>query len=266
MTIAPTPITTAVSGFLIDEDEALKQKLSGFSVTNYSNRKQFPVAVYFRFPDVEERERAFPHIALDLIGVEFDAQRAQRALGFLVVDDPDEMDEATPQATPQVVYVTDNDAPLPWTLLYQLATYTRAPVQDRQLQGLMYQLFPEQFGFLDMGNIDGSVRRADLLSVVRRDTVDSASKRLYRNIFTIGVSSEFYVYQVQTVAQNYQIDVNFGGINFVVGENFTIPYIPGSGNLPLLLSGGMADSVSSGTVSGGSATSGEGILISGGNA
>lgn len=218
----PVPMTTALSGFLLDEDEALKRKLTGYSLTNYANRKKFPIAVYFRFPDPEERERQVPHVAIDLIGVEFDAQRAHRALGFLVTDDPDEIDEATPQATPVTGYLTNNDFPLPWTLVYQLSAYARDPVQDRQLQSMLYQLFPEQFGFLDMSTIDGSVRRADLLSVVRRDTVDNNSKRLYRNVYTIGVSSEFYVYQIQFIQQNAQVDVTFEGLNFAANEPFEL--------------------------------------------
>jgi hypothetical protein len=202
--------------FILDEDRALKQKLQGQYVYNYANGKQFPIDVYFRFPDPEERERRFPHIAIDLIGIEFDADRAHRALGFIL---PADLETATP---PSGEFMTNNDMPLPWTLIYQLGAYARDPVQDRQLTAILYQLFPEQFGFLDMAAYDGTVRRADLHNVVRRDTVDNSNKRLYRNIFTIGVSSEFYVYEVQYVLESLKVDLDVEGINTSINDNVVV--------------------------------------------
>jgi hypothetical protein len=77
---------------------------------------------------------------------------------------------------------------------------------------MLYQLFPEGYGFLDMSNFDGTIRRADFVSAVRRDIVDGAStKRRYRNIITISVSSEFLlgpIVELQHVAHAPVINVN----------------------------------------------------------
>jgi hypothetical protein len=178
--------------WLLDEDFALKEKLSGYAVRNYPDGRQKNIAVYFRFPDPEERTRSFPHIAIDLVSVEFDAERAHRAMNFII--------PTQETATPANGFVlSSDDMPLPWTLVYQLAAYSRIPTDDRQLATFLYMQFPQQFGQLNMANFDGTQRRADLLSVVRRDTVDSSQKRLYRNIFTVGVSSEFTLEQIQQI-------------------------------------------------------------------
>lgn len=191
--------------WLLDEDEALKQKLKGFTVQNYADDVQISVPIWYRFPDAEERQRTYPHIAIDLVEVNFDPTRAHRALEYIQTwtNDPE-------QATPPAGFSTiADDFPLPWILVYQLAAYSRDPVHDRQLAAMLYMQFPEQYGSLDMTSIDGTIRRADLQSVVRRDTVDSDRKRLYRNIFTIAVSSEFYANVLRTTQWATTVDVSF---------------------------------------------------------
>lgn len=205
-----------VGGWLLDEDEALKVKLSNFFVTNYATGKSVPIEVYFRFPDTEEVTRKFPHIAIDLIDIQPEATRAHRANGFIV---PFPLE----QATPAFGYVLESyDFPLPWSLVYQLSLNSRTPRDDRQLQQLIWQMFPDQFGSLDMGYLDGTIRRADLISAVRRDTIDgppSGRKRLYRNVVTIAVSSEFYIGQIQSVAEVVGIVINYG----LILDNVSVP-------------------------------------------
>ena len=179
--------------FILDEDWALKQKLSGFTVTNYADNKKLPIATYFRFPDQEERERTFPHIAIDLVEIVFDAERAHRADGYTLQWNPE---TATPLVNSKMVA---DDYPLPWSLHYQLAFYSRNPTHDRQMRMMAYQMFPEQYGSLNMASFDGTVRRADLVSSVQRDTVDSNNKRLYRNVMTVAISSEFFLNQIYAV-------------------------------------------------------------------
>ena len=174
---------------------------------NYARDTQIPIPVFFRFPDAEiVGNRSFPHIAIDLTEINFDPTRAQRGFGYVFNYD-------TEQATPlsgfsQSAY----DYPLPFNLIYQLACYSEDPRHDRQMASMLYQLFPEGYGFLDMSNFDGTIRRADFVSAVRRDIVDGAStKRRYRNIITISVSSEFLlgpIVELQHVAHAPVINVN----------------------------------------------------------
>jgi hypothetical protein len=206
----------APNQWLIQEDNALKIKLSGFVVTNYADGRKIPIAVYFRFPDTEERKRTFPHFAIDMVDIDFDHSRAHRALEQILTFD---LEQATPQP-PQ--YLVADDMPLPWTLVYQIVSYARQPWHDRQMAALMYQMFPEQYGNLNMAQFDGTIRRADLMSVVRRDMMDNDQKRLYRQIFTVGISSEFYVNELQLVAQAKQIDLTVALTNTNVSEALVV--------------------------------------------
>jgi hypothetical protein len=194
-------ITASNPRWVIDEDYALKEKLSGFTVNNYPDGVPKKVAVYFRFPDPEERQRTFPHIAIDLVEINFDPERAHRSAGFNL---PYDLEQATPLT---LFGLVADDYPLPWSLIYQLSAYSRQPWQDRQLSLMLYQMFPEQYGSLDMSAFDGTVRRADLVSVTRRDTVDDNKKRTYRQIFTIAVSSEFFLNQIVAVQKATRINI-----------------------------------------------------------
>jgi hypothetical protein len=199
--------------FVLDEDAALKAKLSNFTLINYAGGTK-AIPVWYRFPDQEVVTRSFPHIAIDLTDITFDPERAHRAPGFNLTYDTE---TATPLTGATLVA---DDMPLPWNLIYQIACYSRQPTHDREMLLMMYQMFPEMYGSLDMSNYDGTVRRADLVSVVRRDRVDPSSsgeKRTYCVIFTISVSSEFFLNQLTAVT-------DATGINLTV-----VPYV----NLPV---------------------------------
>jgi hypothetical protein len=198
--------------WVLDEDDALKTKLSNFTVVNPADMSQVPVPVYFRFPDTEERTRTFPHIAIDLFNVAFDPTRAHRAMEYRLTFD-------TETATPAQGYtLVADDYPLPWILQYQLGVYSRNPRHDRQLMLMLYQMFPETYGSLDMSAFDGTIRRADLVSVVRRDTVDSAGKRQYHFIMTINISSEFFLNQIKSICDVRSVD-------FTLVEYFNQPAV-----------------------------------------
>ena len=197
----PSPSYSPTGRWVLDEDEALKSKLSGFTVTNYVDDRKMPIAVYFRFPDPEERTRTFPHIVIDLVEINYDRTRSHHAEQY-VLDYP--LDQATP---PTGFSLVADDYPMPWSLVYQLTAYSRQPVHDRQILMMMYQLFPQMYGSLDMTDYDGTIRRADLESVTRRDTIDSENKRIYRNIFTVAISSEFFLNQVLAIQQATSVNV-----------------------------------------------------------
>lgn len=204
------------AGFTLDEDDALKTKLlrgtgpnsaPGFFVTNYADGKQIPINVFFRSPDTEVVSRTFPHFAIDLIDIEPDHERMHRAAGFIV---PYPTETATPASG---YFDIASDFPMPFMLIYQISAISRDPTHDRQLGQLLYMMFPYQFGQLNMTNFDGTVRRADLRSTERRDlAADATNKRIYRQIFTVAVSSEFYLNVLQQIQQvlSVETDVEYG--------------------------------------------------------
>jgi hypothetical protein len=203
-------------GFLYDEDDALKEKLSNFVVYNQGTEGTLPIPVWFRFPDPENQQRSYPHFAVDQISVAQDPERAHRAMAGY---QPNVYaDSATPNFSGTLIA---HDMPLPWIIEYQIAAYSLDPRHDRQMTALLYQLFPGQFGFLDMTNIDGTVRRADFVSAERRDSVLGANRRrLYRNIFTVDVSAEAFVNEVLSVPNIQQVLIDF---EFYVNQSVPSP-------------------------------------------
>lgn len=203
-------------GFLLDEDNALKAKLlngplpngaPNFFVNNYADGKQIPIEVFYRSPDQEIRKRSFPHFAIDLIDVVPDEERMHRATGFIV---PYPTETATPA---QGYFDVADDFPFPWMLHYQISAISRDPTHDRQLGQLLFRMFPYQYGSLDMTGFDGTVRRADLLSHERRDLPgDDTGKRIYRLIFTIGISSEFYLNQIEQIKQVLSVSTTVSAV------------------------------------------------------
>jgi hypothetical protein len=188
--------------WVIDEDYALKEKLSGFTVVNYPDGRVIPVQTYFRMPDPEERTRSFPHFAIDLVEINLDYTRLHHADGFTLTYD-------TETATPLVGgSLVADDYPLPWSLVYQISAWSRQPWQDRQLSLILHQMFPGPYGCLNMANFDGTVRRADFVSMVRRDRIGDNNKRDYRQIFTVAISSEFFLNQLTVVQEATSIKIN----------------------------------------------------------
>ena len=198
--------------FLIDEDYALKEKLQGFTIPNYASgpggsEKSFVPPVYFGFPDPEERTRTYPHIQVNLIDIEYAAERAHRSALFRLSYDEE-------QATPASGYVLEaEDFPTPWNLIYQITAYSRQPWQDRMFAMMLFQMVPQQYGSLDMTNFDGTVRRADLVDVVQRDMLEpnqaGKPKRVYRKMFTVSISSEFFLAEVIQVAQARSVNLTY---------------------------------------------------------
>lgn len=183
--------------FILNEDKALKAALTGITVSDSGNPTR-PVGVWFGQPDPEIRFQAYPYITIDLIGMYIAQEREHR--GYVPLS-------YTPEgATPNTKYMVD--VPIPVNLDYQVTTYARQPRHDRQL---MFELskparLPIRFGGLQVPE-DKTIRRLDLLGFTKRDTTEQ-DKRLFRNIYTVRISSELLpeqFYNVYPVTQTPQI-------------------------------------------------------------
>lgn len=163
--------------FILDEDRALRNLLTGITVGD-QKEGQRRVNVWFGQPDLEIRTQSYPFITVDLIDVSEAKDRAHRGRSAPEYDRPAGADPGT----------WDMDFPIPVNLDYQVTTWARQPRHDRQiLSALLGTKIPLRFGTLCPD--DGTVRRLDVLDVVKRDTGE-ASKRLFRNVITVRVSSE----------------------------------------------------------------------------
>ena len=196
--------------FILAEEDALNKRLRGMTVQDQkSEADQQPrsVAVFFGQPDQEIRAQSYPYVTIDLIDIVRDTQREMRGLVNPDYLRPDDLAEG------QNFLV---DMPIPVYLDYQITTYSRQPRHDRAIIAqLLTKKFPMRFGALEVytGLTDSegaaltTMRRLDVMNVVKRDTTEQA-KRLYVNAITIRISSEVVqgVYRAMTEAQSVHVN------------------------------------------------------------
>ncbi len=209
--------TVLNEGFVLREDAALKARLQGIHVpvsleqraedTNDSSIdedsddgaltgvKLRKVAVYFRLPEDEIRQKAYPYITIDFLGPVRDVEREHR--GVADYGRADDASAYTPDGVPtgggRVEF------PIPMQLHYQVTTYSRYNRHDRQINlKLMTDVLEPRFGYLEMVTSnealdDHSIRRLDLLSGPNKaDMRDARGKRVFRTMYTVSVSSELF--------------------------------------------------------------------------
>jgi hypothetical protein len=177
--------------FIISEDEALRNSLTGMTVSD-SKSPSRSVGVWFGQPDPEIRTQSFPFITIDLIDVTEARERVMSGVSQPWYFEPEGLE---PGDDWQMYY------PTPINLDYQITTFARQPRHDRQIMGQLigYRL-PLRFGALDVvervetdeegkETVFTTTRRLDVLRVLKRD-VTEAGKRMFMNVFTVRVSSE----------------------------------------------------------------------------
>jgi len=179
-------------GWIFDEDRALRDLLDDIKVSD-SGRNNRRVGVWFGLPDQELRAQSYPYITIDLLDISLEADRAERGWGEVVEEWRPALSSSITQDDPE--YTENLDIPLimhqpiPVRLTYQITTWARNPRHDRQIISALMRagLTPVQGGSVMVS--DGTVRRMDLLSFQKRDTVES-NKRLLSNAILVGISSE----------------------------------------------------------------------------
>lgn len=200
--------------FLIAEDAALKDLLRNIYVVDEKNNSR-EVGVWFARPDVESRQQMYPYMTIEFINAERATYRQQSGIWV----DSDNQGTVTP--VPGVVH--RYYMPVPWDLTYQITSYARHPRHDRQIitHLLSNELIGQQ-GFLSVDNELGtetSFRHLVLQSFVKRDTIEDG-RRLFRNVFTVTVTSETVVGQGLGVPEVSNVLINNDPQN--IPDEFTI--------------------------------------------
>jgi len=170
--------------FILSEDLALKSLLTGITVVDDKNASR-PVGVWFANPDVESRSQSYPYMTIELL--DFDPATYRQHSGLSQDNDL----QGTIAPSGNIVY--NYEIPIAWDLVYQITSYARHPRHDRAIIAyLLNQVFPSKRGYLavpnDLGTETG-YRHLMLEEFVKRDTIED-NRRLYRNVFTVTVSSE----------------------------------------------------------------------------
>lgn len=190
-----------------DEDNLVKAKLAGMSVTDSSA----PVGgreakVWFRFPEQELREADYPFLTIDLINISEAADRAQRG-GQMRPTVTGYRPPGFAVSGPGRIAVTE--WPVAMNLDYQVTTWARTQQHDRALLQQVWAKFPGRYGSVG-GNAAPYVRpiSAQLMGMVVGDRLDEYGKRLFKKIFTLRVFSELWASEVKEITGVTGIEIS----------------------------------------------------------
>jgi hypothetical protein len=197
------------TGFLLAEDEALKTRLSGITVSDDRNASR-PVKVFFRYPE-GETEKEYPFITIEMVSLvqalnrqhsehyyyyqHTDAENISNfgnlSIGYFPSEiDQDGMDDLLEDNQQDYLRMI---APIPVDLTYQISTYTRSALHDRQLTAkLLRYILPFRSNAL-LIPADGTTRRLDMLGWQQADLLDNESgyrKRIFRKVYTLKINAE----------------------------------------------------------------------------
>jgi len=174
--------------FLLSEDKALKTLLkSRVAVTDSKNNLR-TVGVWFGQPDVEIRDQSYPYMTIELSDISHAKDRQHSGVTELNYI-PEAKDLNGNILTASAKRWTES--PTPVNLDYQIVSYCRQPLHDRQiLSTVLTDLLPFRFGMLEIPE-DNTARRIELLGYAKRDTTEQG-KRLFVNVFSIRVNAELF--------------------------------------------------------------------------
>ena len=200
--------------FIVAEDEALKNYLRNIRVSDEKNASR-EVGVWFSIPDVETRQQSYPYMTIELMDVEWAKYRQQSGLW----SDNDRQGTVDPVNGVVHRYYM----PVPWDITYQVTSYARHPRHDRQIINyLLSNNFAAQRSFLQVSNelgTESSYRHLTLEGFTKRDMVEDG-RRLFRNVFTIRVTSETVAGSGQGVREVSDVLINNEPEN--IPDEFTI--------------------------------------------
>jgi hypothetical protein len=196
-------------GFLLAEDEAIKNILSSITVTDDRNNAR-SVEVFFRYPE-SETERSYPFITIEHIDIIHarNRQHSESDIFFrtgannvppIPAGSANRMDY-WPSVSSTFSFKTgknnygylEANEHVPIDLLYQISTFTRTALHDRHLTAkILTEVFPWRRGFIDIG-ADNTIRRLDLLDWTTADLLDPEAgyrKRIFRKVYTVQMTAE----------------------------------------------------------------------------
>jgi len=206
------------SGFLFAEDEAVKIRFSNLTVSDDRNASR-PVQVFFRYPE-GETERHYPFITLELIDIVYARNRQHSHVEQYAYKEGDSWAEDNPAVVtyypsqgeitvPEDVEYLKTTEYVPVDLLYQVSTFCRSAIHDRQLHSrIMYERAPFRYNSIYIP-ADNTSRRFDMLDWTTADLLDPEAgyrKRIFRKIYTLQMSAELPTSDFEGIKQVTQIN------------------------------------------------------------
>jgi len=228
-------------GFLLAEDAAVKARFSNVSVSDDRNSTRI-AQVFFRYPE-GEKEKEYPFITIEHVGLVHNRQLQHSeqtyyysntvqsaSLSPVYIDYyPSELNSsgmAAERASLGVPYLKTASF-VPVTLIYQISTYARSALHDRQLTSkILRRVAPFRRGFIEIPE-DGTIRRFDLISWSNSDLLDGESgyrKRIFRKVYTLHMSAEIPADDLTPVKQVTSVVGNIENADNQEPSVFTTPF------------------------------------------
>ena len=222
MEILADPSVSEHTGFILAEEAALKQHLSGIEVPNPRGEEELSeVPVWFRWPE-SERRMSYPFITIDLIGVNpaydrwtsiFDAAKAP--VDYYDDEGFTRSSVYYPGYTSDIGQDPDKsyyiERYLGYNLMFQVSTFARSAYHDRFLTSrMMVDVFPPRSFFIHVP-VDGVMRRCELLQWVSGDTMETneAAKRMFRKVYTVLMETEIPVSKIVEYEKISKVHLDF---------------------------------------------------------
>ena len=222
-------------GFLLAEDAAVKARFTGITVSD-DRKVSRPVKVFFRYPE-GETEKEFPFITVENIGLSHarNLQHSEQTYYY----NPSSSEETVTSlnywpSEHDRDWLVANDGDglgylsaesfVPVYLTYQIATYSRSALHDRQLtSSILKYVAPFRRGSIYVSE-DDTVRRFDMLGWTNADVLDQESgyrKRIFRKVYTIQMTSELPTSELVNVKRATSV---IGTINNANNSDTRVPY------------------------------------------
>jgi hypothetical protein len=226
-------------GFLLAEDAAVKARFSNIAVSD-DREPQRVAQVFFRYPE-GEKEKSYPFITIENVGLVHNArlQHSEQTYYYsssagASVNNPAFINYFPSEMTSNELDDMLGDDPylkmdsfVPVTLIYQIATYARSAIHDRQLTAkILRRVAPFRRGFIDVPE-DGTIRRFDLISWANSDLLDGEAgyrKRIFRKVYTIHMSAEIPASDITIVKRVESVVGTIQNTNNPNSEVFTAPF------------------------------------------
>lgn len=213
------------AGFLLAEDAAVKSRFMGLTVTDDRNAAR-PVKVFFRYPETET-EREYPFITIELIDIshatyrQHSHSRLYQSTGASTTwwTDANHPNSLTYWPSEHQDFSTYASAGafvgagefVALDLMYQVSTFTRSPLHDRQLVAqIMRNQAQWRWGFVGIPE-DGTTRRFDLLDWTSADLLDPEAgykKRIFRKVYTCRINADLPTTDIVPLTQALSISTN----------------------------------------------------------
>lgn len=215
-----------------NESRALKKKLTGVVVTASTYPNGRPVPVDFVSPDLELRNASYPGIYLSYAGMSKASDREVRGptnLQYAPAGYPTSVQVPKDFENKDSIETVDwgvqgferltspyhvDEHPIPYNLDFNITALTRNYQQMFEIVAQLDEIdyLPPRFGGLEVPE-DGTVRTLDLLGGPDTSTIrDEDGKRLLQSVYSVRVTAELSLYEVEQVKRVVAVNVTTTGL------------------------------------------------------